>query len=104
MKELLDLCVTKRYTAARIRRLCCHALLQINEQAVEDTPLPKSIQILGFRRDSGIMPLLKTTSAPTAVRAAELPLDTVEDRARDLWALGAGMPSGMRYTEACAVL
>ena len=97
LDELLRLAGTRRYPTARLRRLCMHALLRIDEDTLSDAPLPERLQVLGFRRDSAW--LLSRMGGAAAVRAADLPEDPAEDLAWDLWALGAGLPSGMRYTE-----
>lgn len=53
--------------------------------------------MLGFRSDKAS--LLGMNPGALAARAAELPEDEAEDRAWSLWALGAGLPGTMRYTE-----
>ena len=81
-----------------------HALLGLTEDSLTEAPLPDSLQVLGFRRDAGLLGQLCDAGAPLLLRANTLPPDPAEELARDLWALGAGQPAHQRYTLPPAVV
>lgn len=108
-EELLSLLKTRRYSRARLSRLCCHALLDVDVGLLGEHPHPEYVRLLGLRRDAGVLterfrhsavPLVARTSEGDASNA----LWQLDRRAYDLWALGAGLPAGLMYTQGVAVV
>ena len=109
-EELLLSAKTRRYPYARLSRLATHALLGMTEASLAACPLPESAQLLGFRRDKrellthlkqfGTLPILSKASEADC----SAPWFPLERRAYDVWALGAGLPSGLALTQGVTVL
>lgn len=98
--ELLAALKTKRYTYARLSRLCCHALLDITGDLLERYPLPPYVRLIGISRQTpGLLKALKNSDIPIVSKAAAgdrtHPLYQLDMRVYDLWALGAGLPKGI---------
>lgn len=108
-EELLSLLKTRRYARARLSRLCCHALLDVTGDLLREHPQPEYARVLGLRRDEReLRARLKHSAVPIVAKAADAdafsPLWRLDQRAYDLWALGAGLPAGGIYTQGAAVL
>lgn len=109
-EELLQSAKTRRYPYARLSRLATHALLGLTGADLKAEPLPQAAWLLGFRRGArDLFAHLKAKgSLPILSRAADMDRDTpwfaAECRAYDIWALGAGMPSGLALTQGVSVL
>lgn len=107
-EALLALLKTRRYAHARLSRLCAHALLDITAELLADHPLPEYARMLGLRQGSDVTSLLKKSRLPIVAKATDgkaiSPLWQVDECAYELWALGAGVPSGMIYTQSVAVV
>lgn len=107
-EELLAALKTKRYAHARLSRLCTHALLGMTAEWLRAHPLPEYARVLGLRRASGLTALFAQSRIPIIVKAADgrtaSPLWQLDERAYDLWALGAGLPAGMLYTQSMVVV
>ena len=91
-EELLDMLKCKRYTHARLSRICAHALLGIAGNFLLEHPLPDYARLIGMRVDARpLMAELKKRSAlPIVSDPAKLidhPVFRVECRATDLRAL-----------------
>ena len=102
--ELLTLLKTKRYPHARLNRLLGHALLGVTGELLRDAPLPRSARLLGYRRDDlACLALLNESRLPIIAKSADGnrsdPLFALDERAYDLWALGAGLPAGLLFTQ-----
>lgn len=87
----LDLIKCKRYTYARLSRLCAHAALGITKELCLRHAEPEYARILGFRRDaSALMTRLKSVPFRIVARASDLKGDEIfhiERRATDLQSL-----------------
>ncbi len=99
--ELLDLLKCKRYTRARLSRLCACAVLGVTQSLVDGHPLPEYARLTGMRRDARpLMAELKArASLPIASDAARLrgdPVFDLECRATDLRALMCNDPAARR--------
>jgi len=88
---------SKRYTYARLSRLCTYALLHITRDFAAQNAAPAYARVLGFRRDAA--PLLsaikKSGTLPLVTKAADYahPLFSLDVRAQDLWSLGCASPA-----------
>lgn len=103
-EQLLAGLKTRRYPRARLSRLAAHALLSVTAELLAAHPAPESVRLLGFRRASrdclaalGQSPLAVIAKAADGDRTSP-PLQ-LEERAYDLWALGAGLPAGLLYRQ-----
>ena len=101
-ETLLAAAKTRRYPYARLSRLCTHALLGLTDPLPEDGP--PAAWLLGFRQDAApLLTHMKKSGFPLIGKAADIDRDTpwfaAECRAFDLWALGAGLPSGLAFTQ-----
>jgi len=106
--ELLDKLKCKRYTHARLNRLCAHALLGLTRAMCERHPLPEYARLIGMRKDArALLGELKARSAlPIVSDAAQLADNEIfqlECRATDLRALQMNHPaerkSGQEFTQ-----
>ena len=73
-------------------------MLYMNEALLQSYPEPEFVRLLGFRRErKALLSLLKKSRIPIVAKAADAardhPLFQLEERAYDLWALGAGLPA-----------
>jgi len=90
--ELILSVKSKRYTYARISRICTNILLDITRDFVRENAAPTYARVLGFRREA--QPLLRAikdhASIPLVTKAADYsdPLFALDIRAQDLWSLG----------------
>ena len=108
-EELLALLKTRRYAHARLSRLCTHALLDMSADFLRDNSHPTYVRLLGFRRDSKEMTaLLRQSGLKVIAKAADGdkndPLFQLDMRAYELWALGAGLPSGLLFKQGVTVI
>ena len=96
-EELLAAAKTRRYPLARLNRLCACALLGVTGEDAK-VPLPGRAWVLGFRRGSeGILADAAGNCETSFQNLPEEPWKRVEERAWDLWTLGAGLPAGAAY-------
>ncbi|MBR6027882.1 MAG: nucleotidyltransferase family protein [Clostridia bacterium] len=102
-EELLLTAKTRRYPWARLSRLAAHALLQLTASDLSGLPPAPPLLLLGLR-DSA-RPLLRGLKKSGIVPEDRAGLNRdaawvrAEERAWDLWALGAGLPSGGFWRE-----
>ena len=113
-EALLDCIKTRRYTRARLSRLCAYALLNLTRDFAQTHRAPDYARVLGFRKSAA--PLLKTinqrSSIPLITKAANFdrsnPLFALDVLAQDLWSLGVSNPSlrasGRDFTTSPAIL
>ena len=100
-EELLEALKCKRYTRARLSRICACALLKMTKSTMESHAKPEYARLIGMREDA--RPLLRELKArsrlPIVSDAAQLRGDAVFDlerRATDLRALLCDEPSERR--------
>lgn len=108
-ESLLELLKTKRYTRARLNRLLTHALLGMRAELLGEHPLPGSVRLLGFRRDcERHLAMFRDSRIPVIAKASDgdraNPLHRLDERAYDLWALGAKLPAGMLYRQPIVIV
>jgi len=107
-EELIGMLKCKRYTRARIARLCAHAMLGITRDMQKKHPLPEYARIIGMCKDA--RPLLAELKArstlPIVSDAAKLQNSEIfrlECRATDLRALQCNDPNerkaGQEFTQ-----
>lgn len=113
-ETLLDCVKTRRYTRARLSRLCAYALLNLTRDFAQTHRAPDYARVLGFRKSAA--PLLKTinqrSSIPLITKAANFDrsnsLFALDVLAQDLWSLGVSNPSlrasGRDFTTSPAIL
>ena len=98
-EELIAAIKSKRYTHARLSRLCAHILLGVFRDFAAEHRAPTYARVLGFRKDAA--PLLRAIKAhasiPLVTKAASFdradPLFSLDVRAQDLWSLGVSNPA-----------
>ena len=101
---LLAMLKTRRYTYARLNRLATHALLNVTTDLLAAHPSPEYARLLGFRRESAdCLRLIRRSGFSLVAKAADgdraNPLWMLDERAYDLWALGAGLPAGLMFRQ-----
>lgn len=88
---LLNALKCKRYTHARLSRLCAHALLGMTKQLTARRPAPEYARLLGFRQEAkALLTYVSRQSLPLITRPSLLKEDeifSIERRATDLQAL-----------------
>jgi len=97
--ELILAAKSKRYTYARLSRICANILLGVTSEFADAHRQPTYARILGFKKSAA--PLLhaikKQTSIPLVTKAADYdrcdPLFALDLRAQDLWSLGCSSPA-----------
>ena len=67
-KQLLEETVTRRYTRARISRICAAALLGVTRKDTERAPLPAEAVLLGLKRKPEMTALWKKGGVPVTSR------------------------------------
>jgi len=97
-EELLAMLKCKRYTHARLSRLCAHALLGMTDEFVRTHPLPDYARLIGMRTDAQplMAELKRRARLPIISDAAKLaanPIFQMECRATDLRALLCNHPA-----------
>ena len=83
---------SKRYTYARLSRLCANVLLNVTRDFAAANDRPAYARVLGFRREAApLLHAIKQRGAlPLVTKTADFahPLLALDVRAQDLWALG----------------
>ncbi len=110
--ELILSVKSKRYTYARLSRLCANILLDVRADFVRTQRAPTYARALGFRREA--QPLLRAVKASASVPLVTKPADysdplfALDVRAQDLWSLGCDAPAlrraGRDYTQPIVIL
>ena len=90
--ELIEMLKCKRYTHARLSRLCAHALLGVTRELIQSHPQPEYARLLGCREDA--RPLMRELKARSSlpivsdpVKLKDDPVFQLEHRATELHAL-----------------
>lgn len=96
-EALIENLKCKRYTRARLSRLCAHAMLGMTRELMERHPRPEYARLIGMRRDRSALSaeLKRRASLPMLSDATALAGDEVfqlECRATDLRALQCDSP------------
>ena len=108
-ETLLDCVKTRRYTRARLSRLCAYALLNLTRDFAQMHRAPDYARVLGFRKRAE--PLLRAISRqgslPLVTKVADAPaggLLSLDLAAQDVWDLAAGHPGRRDFTERLRIL
>ena len=96
-EALIEALKCKRYTRARLSRLCAHAMLGVTRALMERHPLPEYARLIGMRRERSALSaeLKRRATLPMLSDATTLVGDEVfqlECRATDLRALQCDAP------------
>lgn len=92
--ELILSVKSKRYTYARLSRICLNILLGVTKDFAAENAAPTYARVLGFRREaqSLLRAIKENTTIPLVTKAADYdradPLFALDVRAQDLWSLG----------------
>lgn len=105
--DILSAAKTRRYPAARLSRLCAHALLGVTQATLDAVPLPPAALPLGLTETGqALLSQARKNGLPVLGKAADYDLSALwlqaERRAYELWALGCGLPAGMLFTQGIA--
>ena len=96
--ELIGRLTTRRYSAARISRLCTSALLGITKKDTEETPLPKTVLLLAMKKDPSVTDPWKNGSVQVMTAAKWLNTAAPADvNAWRIWSLLCGKPSAWPF-------
>ena len=100
--DLLEKMKCKRYTHARLSRLCAHALLGLTRELADKHPLPEYARLIGLRKDAKdlMAELKKRAQLPLVSDPVQLAGDEVfqlECRATDLRALQCDDADARRF-------
>ena len=107
--ELVNQMKTKRYIHTRLNRLLTHAMLGMRAELLSAAPLPPYVRLLGFRKEyEHTLAALKDACIPVIAKASDgdkaNPLYQLDERAYDLWALGAKLPAGLMYRQRIVIV
>jgi len=112
--ELILAVKSKRYTYARLSRICTNILLGVTKDFAQKNAAPSYARVLGFKRDAqGLLRSIKeNASIPLVTKAADYdradPLFALDVRAQDLWSLGCAsgtlQASGRDFTTGPVIL
>ena len=109
-EALLLTAKTRRYPYARLSRLATHALLGMTDDFLAAQTAPEAAMLLGFRKDKRALftHFKERGTLPILGKAADFdrsdPWFAMENRAYDVWSLGAGMPAGLALTQGVTVI
>lgn len=98
-EELIAHVKSKRYTHARLSRICANVLLGVTQSFADAHREPTYARVLGFRRSAAMLlhEIALNSSVPLVAKAADYdrsdPLFSLDIRAQDLWSLGAKNPA-----------
>lgn len=100
--ELILAAKSKRYTYARLSRICTNILLGVTKDFADSNRQPAYARVLGFKKSAA--PLLREIkrhgTVPLITKAADYdrsdPLFALDLRAQDLWSLGCASPAARR--------
>lgn len=75
-EDFMQACISRRYSRARIGRICVHILLQHTEKDIANLSNLNFIRILGFRKKATVLlKKIKSSSTIVASKVKEMPQD-----------------------------
>ncbi len=99
-EELIARLTGRRYSSARISRLCACALLDISLEQADHAPLPASVLLLGIKKNPSVTGSWK--NSPVQILSASKWRDTadpVDLAAWRLWCLACHLPASYPFTQ-----
>ena len=75
--EIISRLTTRRFTSARIKRLCSHAMLGITAEALQNAPLPRRARLLAFRRSAAMDSAWKELSGSVITSPLDMSSDSL---------------------------
>ena len=81
----------------------------MTQDFLEDHPIPEYVRLLGLKRGcADLTKLFRESSLPIISKAADAdlssPLLQLDQKAYDLWALGAGLPAGLMLRQGVCIV
>ena len=113
-EELLVRLKSKRYTLARLKRICCSALLQVDnalQKSASGDPAALYLRVLGMKKDAKplVRALCEAASLPILMRGEDFEglnelrraVFAADERAKRISAIGRGVPCIEETRGAC---
>ena len=98
--ELISLLTTRRYSSARISRLCTYALLGITREQLENAPLPSAAMLLAIKKNPSLTGSWKSSTVHVLSPAKWLEQASAPDLAAwHAWTLSCGLPASYPFTQ-----
>ena len=97
---LIAALTTRRYSAARISRLCAYALLGVTRDRLENLALPSAVLLLAIKKNPSLTGSWK--NGPVQVLSAakwQEKADAADLAAWRLWSLSCGLPASWPFTQ-----
>ena len=99
-EEIVSMMTSRRYSSARISRLCACALLGITRGQLEHLPLPDSALLLALKRNPSLTGSWKSSDVRVVSFSDCLESVGSADRAAwRIWSLACGLPSSFPFTQ-----
>ncbi len=98
-EELISRLTTRRYSSARISRLCTYALLGITREQLDNAALPSAVMLLAIKKDPSLTGPWKRSQTQVMTPAGFLEQAGAADLASwRVWTLACGLPASYPFT------
>ena len=99
-EELITVLTSRRYSSARISRLCTYALLGITREKLDKTELPSDLLLLGIKKNLPLTGSWKKSPVHLLTAAKwQNTADPIELAAWQLWSFFCGLPASWLFTQ-----
>ena len=99
-EEIISLLTTRRYSSARISRLCTYALLGITREQLENAPLPSAAMLLAIKKNPSLTGSWKNSTIQVLTPAKWLEQAGATDlTAWRTWTLSCGLSASYPFTQ-----
>ena len=99
-EEIISLLTTRRYSSARISRLCAYALLGITREQLENAPLPSAAMLLAIKKNPSLTGCWKNSAVQVLSPVKWLEQAGAADLAAwRAWTLSCGLPDSYPFTQ-----
>ena len=99
-EEIISLLTTRRYSSARISRLCTYALLGITREQLENAPLPSAAMLLAIKKNPSLTGSWKNSAIQVLTPAKWLEQAGATDlTAWRTWTLSCGLSASYPFTQ-----
>ena len=99
-EERISVMTTRRYSSARISRLCAYALLGITREQLENAPLPSAARLLAIKKNPSLTGSWKNSTVQILSPAKWLEQAEAPDlSAWRAWTLSCGLPASYPFTQ-----